>query len=73
MNDSPNSKGYTKTQCKNGGIARAHTAIRHPVYKIFLPDNMLTDNLFPSMYRHGVAGGKARANGKRDNKGRFTK
>lgn len=65
---------YTKTQCQHGGIARSKTAKRHPVYKIFLPDNMLTDNLFPSTYQHGKAGGYARAQqAKRDSHGRFTK
>ena len=74
MDESPNAKGYTSTQCHNGGIARAKTAKRHPVYKIFLPDAMLFDNLFPSTYEHGRAGGKARAiKATRDSKGRFIK
>lgn len=74
MNEQPNAKGYTLTQCHLGGVARARTAKRHPVYKIFLPDVMLWDNLFPSTYQHGVAGGKARSiKAKRDNRGRFIK
>lgn len=72
--DQPNAKGYTITQCQNGGRARAATAKRHPSYGIFLPDVMLFDNLYPSGYEHGKAGGRARASkAKRDNKGRFTK
>lgn len=72
--DEPNAKGYTMTQCYLGGIARAKTAKRHPVYKIFLPDVMLFDELFPSTYEHGKAGGKARVQqAKRDSNGRFIK
>lgn len=74
MNDEPkNTKGYTKTQCQNGGRVRAMTAKRHPAYGIFLPDNMPFDNLFPSTYRHGVAGGKARAEKANRINGRFAK
>ena len=44
------------------------------MYKIFLPDVMLFDELYPSTYEHGKAGGKVRViKAKRDNKGRFTK
>lgn len=68
-----NARGYTRTQCQNGGRARAKTAKRHPVYKIFLPDVLLWDDLFPSTYEHGKAGGKARAGSPRDSKGRYIK
>jgi hypothetical protein len=61
-------------RCHNGGKVRSATAKRHPAYGIFLPDVMLWDNLFPSTYNHGVAGGKARMiKATRDNKGRFIK
>jgi hypothetical protein len=61
-------------RCHVGGVIRAKTAKRHPVYKIFLPDVMLWDELFPSTYEHGKAGGQARAiKATRDSKGRFAK
>lgn len=72
--DQPNAKGYTMTQCQNGGRVRAATAKRHPSYGIFLPNVMLFDNLYPSTYQHGREGGKARAiKARRDCKGRFIK
>jgi hypothetical protein len=74
MVEQPNAKGYTPTQCYLGGIARAKTAKRHPAYGIFLPDVLLFDNLFPSTYQHGKAGGKARTiKALRDKNGRFVK
>ena len=75
MYDDPvNSKGYTVTQCQAGGRARARSAKRHPAYGIFLPDTMLFDNLYPSTYQHGKAGGQARAiKAARDDKGRYIK
>ena len=76
MDEQPNAKGYTISQCKAGGRARYRTARIHPVYKILLPNAPLFDdeNLFPSCYHHGVAGGKARAiKAKRNKKGQFTK
>jgi hypothetical protein len=76
MDEHPNKAGYTVTQCQAGGRARYKTARIHPVYKIFLPNVPLfeDDNLFPSCYRHGQAGGQARIKAAtRDNKGRFTK
>jgi len=74
MDEFPNAKGYTLTQCHLGGVARAKTAGRHPAYGIFLPNVMLWDNLYPSTYQHGIAGGKARAiKATRDTRGRFTK
>lgn len=64
---------YTPTQRRNGGLKRAMTARRHPAYGIFLPNQDVTDNLFPTCYRHGVEGGKARARtGAREN-GRYVK
>jgi len=69
-----NPNNYTLTQRRNGGLARSRTGIRHPVYKIFLPDDMLLDNLFPSTYRHGQAGGRANVvKAHRDKNGRFIK
>ena len=69
-----NAKGYTLTQCHLGGMARSKTAKRHPVYKIFLPDVLLFDSLFPSTYEHGKAGGRARViKAKRNKKGQFAK
>lgn len=76
MNDAVNAKGYTKTQCRAGGKARYKTARIHPVYKIFLPNVPLfeDEDLFPSTYEHGRAGGQARASkALRDSKGRFIK
>jgi hypothetical protein len=74
LDDMPNAKGYTLTQCHNGGKKRAATAKRHPAYGIFLPDVLLFDNLFPSTYQHGKAGGKARTiKALRDKNGRFVK
>ena len=66
---------YTHEQCINGGRKRASTAKRHPVYKIFLPDNDLWNGeiMFPSTYRHGEAGGKARARTAKRCNGKFAK
>lgn len=75
MNEQPNAKGYTLTQCQAGGRARARTAKRHPFYGIFLPDVDLWNGqvLCPSTYQHGKAGGKARAMKAKRINGKFAK
>lgn len=64
---------YTPTQRRNGGLKRAMTARRHPAYGIFLPNTDLTDNLFPTCYRHGVEGGRVRAQTAERDGGKFVK
>lgn len=61
------------TRCQNGGRVRAKTAKRHPAYGIFLPDVMLWDNLFPSTYQHGRAGGLKRAQTGKKINGKYVK
>lgn len=75
MNEQPNAKGYTRTQCRNGGLARARNGRKHPTYKIYLPEVDLFEGeiMFPSTYIHGQAGGRANASSCVRDNGRFAR
>lgn len=64
---------WTKDQAKRGGLKRAQTGKRD-IYGRFLPDSPCDTVSFPEDFKHGVAGGRARAiKAKRNQKGQFTK